>query len=113
MSVLFKAPRGTVDILPQEAKIWQNVRIVALKICKKFGFSEIILPTFENKNLFTKSNDETSDIVQKEMFCFKDLGGRELALRPEITDRKPVDIRNSTSLELNFLEANSQPQNLK
>ena len=56
-----------------------------MKVCEKFGFSEIILPTFENKKLFTKSNDETSDIVQKEMFCFKDLGGRELALRPEVT----------------------------
>ncbi len=85
MNVLFKAPRGTLDILPQEIKVWQKIKAVAMKVCEMFGFSEIILPTFENKKLFTKSNDESSDIVQKEMFSFKDLGGRELALRPEVT----------------------------
>ncbi len=85
MKNIYKAPRGTLDILPNETKIWQKVKQTAAKISERFGFLEIIVPTFENKELFTNSSGETSDIVQKQMFCFFDLKKRELALRPEGT----------------------------
>lgn len=85
IKVLYKAPRGTVDILPNETKLWQYVKDVAIKTCEKFGFGEIIIPTFETKELFMRSTAESSFIVQKEMFSFKDLKNREFFLRPEGT----------------------------
>lgn len=85
MKNLFFAPRGTQDILPNETKLWQQVKDVAIKVSELFGFYEIILPTFESKELFTNSVGEATDIVSKEMFCFVDQSNKELALRPEGT----------------------------
>ena len=85
MKPKYFAPRGTIDILPDESEIWQKVKEIAIDVSKKFGFYEIVLPTFENKELFIHSAGDTSDVVTKEMFIFKDRGGRELALRPEGT----------------------------
>ena len=85
MKKLFFAPRGTQDILPNETKLWQQVKNLFIKTCELFGFYEIILPTFENKELFIHSVGEQTDIVSKEMFCFLDQSNRELALKPEGT----------------------------
>jgi histidyl-tRNA synthetase len=49
------------------------------------GYREMRTPIFENSELFVRSVGETSDIVQKEFYAFKDKGGRDLVLRPEGT----------------------------
>jgi len=49
------------------------------------GFGKIITPTFEDTNLFARSVGETTDIVGKEMYTFKDRGGNSITLRPEGT----------------------------
>ena len=85
MKNLFFAPKGTQDILPNETKLWQQVKEIAIKLSELFGFYEIILPSFENKELFTQSIGETTDIVSKEMLSFVDQNNQELALRPEGT----------------------------
>jgi histidyl-tRNA synthetase len=83
--MLTKAPRGTRDVLPQEAYKWQYIEDQARKICSEFGFGEIRTPTFEHTELVQRGVGETTDIVQKEMYTFEDRGGRSITLKPEGT----------------------------
>jgi histidyl-tRNA synthetase len=78
----YKAPRGTRDILPDEAKKWQHLEERFRDFCNLYGFGEIRTPIFEQTDLFIRSVGEDSDIVSKEMYSFKDRSGRELTLRP-------------------------------
>lgn len=80
-----KAPRGTRDILPQEVSSWHFLEDEFKKMCYAFNFQEIRTPFFEEAELFIRGVGEESDVVKKEMYTFKDRGGRELALRPEGT----------------------------
>ncbi|MDH4219124.1 MAG: histidine--tRNA ligase [Candidatus Aminicenantes bacterium] len=79
------AIKGTKDILPQEARKWQKVEAVAKGIFELYGYREIRTPIFEATELFEKGTGQTTDIVIKEMYTFKDKGGRSLTLRPEYT----------------------------
>jgi histidyl-tRNA synthetase len=79
------AIKGTKDILPREARTWQSVETVIKRVCELYGYREIRTPIFEATELFEKGTGETSDIVIKEMYTFKDKGGRSLTLRPEYT----------------------------
>ena len=81
----FKAPRGTRDILPEEAAKWHYLEARFKDFCHLYGFGEIRTPIFEQTALFARSVGEGSDIVSKEMYSFKDRGGRDLTLRPELT----------------------------
>lgn len=83
--MLTKAPRGTKDILPQEAYKWHYIEEQARKICREFGFNEIRTPIFEHTELFLRGVGETTDIVQKEMYTFEDRGGRSITLKAEGT----------------------------
>ncbi|MGP4107169.1 histidine--tRNA ligase [Virgibacillus sp. L01] len=80
-----KAPRGTVDTLPLEAKKWQFVEDQLKDVCGRFHFDEIRTPLFEHTELFQRGVGDSTDIVQKEMYTFEDRGGRSLTLRPEGT----------------------------
>jgi len=79
------AIKGTKDILPKEARKWQRVEATAKRIFELYGYREIRAPIFEATELFEKGTGETSDIVIKEMYTFKDKAGRSLTLRPEYT----------------------------
>src|SRR5690625_1883158 len=80
-----RAPRGTVDILPEEAKKWQYVENVLRTISDVFNYQEIRTPMFEHTEVFQRGVGDTTDIVQKEMYTFDDRAGRSLTLRPEGT----------------------------
>lgn len=82
---MYKAPRGTADILPAEQPYWRYIYEKAADICRLYGFSRIDTPVFEDASLFARSVGEGTDIVNKEMYVFKDRSGNELALRPEGT----------------------------
>jgi histidyl-tRNA synthetase len=77
--------RGTQDILPAQALLYQRIQQITQDILNKNGYQPIILPTYEYQKLFTISVGESTDIVQKEMFSFTDRKGRQLVLRPEGT----------------------------
>ena len=81
----FETPRGTHDILPSEQPLWQRVLGEAKRLCALYGYREIQTPGFEETELFVRTSGGGSDIVQKEMYTFQDLGGRSLTLRPEAT----------------------------
>lgn len=79
------AIKGTKDILPQDVRKWQWVEQKAKSIFERYGYREIRTPVFEATELFEKGTGETTDIVMKEMYTFKDKAGRSLTLRPEYT----------------------------
>ncbi len=80
-----KKVRGFQDIYGENAEKYRYIVNTARKIFDKYNFKEIILPYVEDVSLFIRSVGEETDIVQKEMYTFKDKGGREIALRPEGT----------------------------
>ena len=77
-------PRGTLDVLPDEAGRWQRVERLARAWAGRYGFGEIRTPTFEHTELIHRLGAST-DVVQKETYDFTDRGGRQLTLRPEGT----------------------------
>ena len=81
----FQAPRGTEDVLPDQAHLWQFVERTFAELVRRYGYREIRTPSFEDKDLFVRSSGETSDVVSKQMYDFVDKGGREIALKPEGT----------------------------
>lgn len=82
---MYKAPRGTADILPEDQIYWSYIQEKAVATAKLYGFSRIDTPAFEDAGLFARSVGEGTDIVNKEMYIFKDRSDNELALRPEGT----------------------------
>ena len=79
------AIKGTKDILPREARKWQRVEAVTKRVLELYAYKEIRTPVFEATELFEKGTGQTTDIVIKEMYTFKDKAGRSLTLRPEYT----------------------------
>ena len=82
---MYKAPRGTSDILPSEQAYWKYVEEKAIILCQLYGYQPLSTPIIEDSQLFTRTAVGGTDIVDKEMYIFKDRGGHELALRPEGT----------------------------
>ena len=85
MDAMYKAVRGTQDVLPADSGKWQYMEQTALSIAQDFGYREIRTPVFEQTALFQRSVGETTDVVQKEMYTFLDKGERSVTLRPEGT----------------------------
>ncbi|MGT2751463.1 histidine--tRNA ligase [Streptococcus porcinus] len=78
-------PKGTQDILPEEAAKWQYVEAVARETFEKYNYGEIRTPMFEHYEVISRSVGDTTDIVTKEMYDFYDKGERHITLRPEGT----------------------------
>ncbi|WP_461244015.1 histidine--tRNA ligase [Secundilactobacillus muriivasis] len=81
----YQRPKGTADILPGASQHWQYVENIARDVFRKYRFEEIRTPLFENFEVFSRTSGDTSDIVTKEMYDFKDKGDRHISLRPEGT----------------------------
>jgi len=84
-SKTIQIPRGLKDILPDEQKYWFWLEKNFQDVAHLSGFERIILPAFEATELFKRSVGEFTDIVTKQMYTFKDLGGNSVTLRPEGT----------------------------
>jgi histidyl-tRNA synthetase len=80
-----KAPRGTHDLLPEQAPARARVEAAARSILEGAGYERIETPCFEATELFARGVGTSTDIVQKEMYTFEDGAGRSLTLRPEGT----------------------------
>jgi histidyl-tRNA synthetase len=83
--MLYQAPRGTTDILPQEQAYWRYLEQMVSHTAQLYGYQRLDAPTFEDSRLFARSVGEDTDIVTKEMYTFEDRGGSWLTLRPEGT----------------------------
>jgi len=82
---LYRAPRGTTDILPPEQPYWRYVQQKAVDICQLYGYGRVDNPAFEDAGLFIRTVGAGTDIVEKEMYSFEDKGGNQVTLRPEGT----------------------------
>jgi len=82
---LYRAPRGTSDILPKEQAYWRYIEQKVVNACQLYGYERIDAPAFEDTRLFSRSVGEGTDIVEKEMYTFEDRGGNKITLRPEGT----------------------------
>ncbi len=78
-------PKGTYDILPEESPKWAKLEDTIRKICKLFNYKEIRTPIFESSDVFHRDQNDTSDMVTKETYDFKDRSDRGITLRPEGT----------------------------
>jgi histidyl-tRNA synthetase len=79
------APKGTADMLPRTARVWEHLNRTAQQLFSRYGYEPIYTPIFEHTEVFTRAIGEATDIVSKEMYTFDDKGGRSLTLRPEGT----------------------------
>ncbi len=85
MSSKLQAPRGTFDVQPDDAERRLLLLHDADELLARAGYDPFETPVFEDTELFARGVGESTDIVQKEMFTFKDKAGRSLTLRPEGT----------------------------
>lgn len=82
---LIKAARGTKDIFGEDAVKYTYISKTAQEIFESYGYTFIKTPIFEETDLFKRGIGEGTDVVEKEMYTFKDRGDRSLTLRPENT----------------------------
>ena len=82
---LIKAVRGTKDIIEGTATKYTYIQRMAEDIFTSYGYSFIKTPIFEETDLFKRGIGEATDVVEKEMYTFKDRGDRSITLRPEGT----------------------------
>src|SRR5688572_7422510 len=85
MANKFQSIRGFNDVLPADAAVWQQLFASARGVFEAYGYNEIVLPLLESTELYRRSIGETTDVVEKEMFTFKDRENDSLTLRPEFT----------------------------
>ncbi len=81
----FQPLQGMSDICAPEIWLWQMIEERARNLFSCYGYEELRTPSLEKLSVFKRSIGDTTDVVQKEMYAFKDRGDRELALRPEGT----------------------------
>ncbi|MEJ2545504.1 MAG: histidine--tRNA ligase [Calditrichaceae bacterium] len=77
--------KGTQDILPEESSKWITLENKIRTVMKKYNFSELRTPVFEQTELFARGIGQLTDIVAKEMYTFQDRGKKQLTLKPEMT----------------------------
>lgn len=83
--MLTRIPKGTKDVLPTESPRLQAIEALMREKARLAGYAEIRTPVFEHTELFARAAGETSDVVRKEMYTFKDKGDRSITLKPEST----------------------------
>ena len=77
--------RGTHDLFPEDMRRHRHVVETARDVGARYGYGEIATPIFEFTEVFARTLGDTSDVVTKEMYTFRDRGEDEITLRPEGT----------------------------
>lgn len=85
MAEKITAVKGTLDTLPDDSYRLQYLEQTMIRTAGLYGYREIRIPVFEHTEVFSRGVGDTTDVVQKEMYTFKDKGGRSITLRPEFT----------------------------
>jgi histidyl-tRNA synthetase len=81
-----QAVRGMNDVLPDEAELWLEFEARVEGWLDRYGYRNIRMPLVEHSQLFRRAIGEATDIVEKEMYSWRDeLNNEELTLRPEGT----------------------------
>jgi len=85
MSKKIQAIRGMNDLLPSESNLWLVLEETINQLLISYGYKYCRTPIVENTETFSRAIGEVTDIVEKEMYTWKDLSGESLTLRPEAT----------------------------
>ncbi len=86
MSNTLQAVRGMNDVLPDDAGEWRAFEGIVERWLARYGYRNIRMPLVEHSRLFRRAIGEATDIVEKEMYSWRDeLNGEDLTLRPEGT----------------------------
>lgn len=86
MSKTLQAVRGMNDVLPEEAVWWQAFEATVAAWLARYGYRNMRMPLVEQTQLFRRAIGEVTDIVEKEMYSWRDeLNDEQLTLRPEAT----------------------------
>jgi histidyl-tRNA synthetase len=86
MSAQLRAIRGMNDVLPEEMALWRDFGAAVEDWLERWGYRAIRMPLVENTALFRRAIGEATDIVEKEMYSWRDeLNDEQLTLRPEGT----------------------------
>ena len=80
-----QAPIGTHDVIAPDSARWLHLIGTFASWARRYDFSLVINPLFEDVAVFNRGIGESSEMATKEMYVFEDRGGRTLALRPEGT----------------------------
>ena len=83
--MIFQAPRGTYDRMPDQQRLWQLINKVLEELSNSYGYDRIDTPIIEDAKLFSRGVGDVTDIMEKETYTFPDRGGDLLTLRPEGT----------------------------
>jgi len=85
MSKKIQAIRGMNDLLPSESSLWLALEEIINQLLTSYGYKYCRTPIVENTETFSRAIGEVTDIVEKEMYTWRDLSGDSLTLRPEAT----------------------------
>lgn len=82
---MYQKIKGTNDFFEDAILKRRYIESVAKRICKAYNIGEMVTPIFEATEVFVRSSGDGSDVVNKEMYTFKDKGDKSITLRPEGT----------------------------
>ena len=77
--------KGTHDVIGDDADGFAYIDSLFARVAELFGYRRIITPVIEHTEVFSRQEEDASDMVRKEMYTFLDKGNRSLTLRPEGT----------------------------
>ena len=80
---MIQKPKGTYDVYGEYGKKIKYVEELFEGLMEKYNYEYFRTPIFESSNLYHRGVGETTDIVTKETYDFKDRGERDMTLRPE------------------------------
>jgi histidyl-tRNA synthetase len=84
-AVKTRSIRGMNDLLPEVSATWRQVESIVREVIESYGYHEIRLPILEYTEVFARAIGEVTDIVEKEMYTFRDRNEESLTMRPEAT----------------------------
>lgn len=82
---MIQRPKGTLDLYGIDAKSYQYIINYMSNYMTLYNYEYVKIPTFESSELFIRGVGDSTDVVKKETYDFKDKGNRDLTLRPEFT----------------------------
>ncbi len=82
---MIQKPKGTYDVYGNYGKNIKYIEKILEALMEKYNYEFVRTPIFEASNLYHRTVGESSDIVSKETYDFKDRGDRNMTLRPEGT----------------------------
>ena len=85
MSKKIQSIRGMNDLLPSESSLWSALDETINNLMVSYGYKYCSTPIVESTETFSRAIGEVTDIVEKEMYTWKDTSGDSLTLRPEGT----------------------------